>query len=241
MKKGMILLFFFVAAFIFGQEKAAPKLHIDEQFYDFGNVKEGEIVEHDFTVKNTGTGELKITKVRASCGCTAAAPKKNVLKPGESTIVHVSFNTSRRSGAQHKYVYIMSNDPKGPQRRIKFIANILTEDAIKSLPNAPVLEFKTSQYNFGKVNEGETVTGKIEFMNKGKSELKIVKLTPSCDCVKAEVSKSFLNPGEKAEITFEFDTTGRVGKMTRTVLVESNDPANVKQLVTLFINIVGKK
>ncbi|NOX17626.1 MAG: DUF1573 domain-containing protein [Chlorobi bacterium] len=241
MKKGMIFLFFFIAAFVFAQEKAVPRLHIDEENYDFGNVKEGEIVEHDFTIKNTGNGELKITKVRASCGCTAAAPKKNVLKPGESTEIHVSFNTARRSGAQHKYVYIMSNDPKGSQRRIKFVANVLTEDAIKSLPNAPALEIKTNQYNFGKVEEGSVVKGRLMFMNKGKTELKILKITPSCDCVKAEATKSFLNPGEKAEINFEFDTTGRIGKMTRTALIESNDPANSKQIITLFINIVGKK
>ncbi len=241
MKKGMIFLFFFIAAFVFAQEKAVPKLHVEEGFFDFGNIKEGEIVEHDFVIKNVGSGELKITKVRASCGCTAAAPKKNVLKPGESTIIHVSFNTSRRSGAQHKYVYIMSNDPKGPQRRIKFIANVLSEETIKSLPNAPKLELKTNQYNFGKVEEGEIVKGKVEFMNKGKSELKILSLSPSCNCIKAETSKSFLNPGEKAELNFEFDTSGRVGKMTRTILIESNDPAKTKQAVTLFVNILGKK
>ncbi len=241
MKRALIFVFLLFVTVTVAQEKAVPKLHVDEELYDFGNVKEGDIVEHDFVIKNVGNGELKITKVRASCGCTAVAPKKNVLKPGESTDIHVSFNTARRSGAQHKYVYIMSNDPKAPQKRIKFIANVLKEETLKALPNAPVMEINPSQLNFGKVEEGTIAKGKLRFMNKGNTELRVDKVTPSCDCVKAEVSKNFLNPGEKAEINFEFDTTGRTGKMTRTVTIETNDPAHSKQTVTLYINIYPKE
>lgn len=40
-----------------------PVLELGESSYDFGEVPEGDVVSHDFIVKNTGKGELKINKV----------------------------------------------------------------------------------------------------------------------------------------------------------------------------------
>ena len=50
------------------QEQAStqdnPKISFDSQHYDAGEVWEGDEVSHTFTVKNTGTAELTISKVR---------------------------------------------------------------------------------------------------------------------------------------------------------------------------------
>ena len=38
--------------------------------FDFGEIRHGEVVVHNFTFKNTSGEPLKIDNVRTSCGCT---------------------------------------------------------------------------------------------------------------------------------------------------------------------------
>ncbi len=45
------------------QQAAGPKMTIDEKLFDAKEVKEGEIIEHVFTVKNKGDEVLEIRKV----------------------------------------------------------------------------------------------------------------------------------------------------------------------------------
>lgn len=51
------------------QEKALkqeqPKISLDSTKYDAGEVYEGDVITHEFIVKNTGTAELNIEKVKA--------------------------------------------------------------------------------------------------------------------------------------------------------------------------------
>ena len=86
-------------------QKNGPKVSVSPESFDFGSIKEGSIVNKEFIVKNEGTDTLKISRVRASCGCTAANRKKTVLAPGEETSMNVTFNSARRAGQQKKHVY----------------------------------------------------------------------------------------------------------------------------------------
>ncbi|WKN33704.1 DUF1573 domain-containing protein [Porifericola rhodea] len=98
--------------------KQAPRLSLATTSYDFGTVKEGEIVKTDFTFTNTGKSPLNIRETRANCGCTVSKPEKETLAPGESSKISVSFNSKGRSGKQQKMVTIFSNDPKAPTQKI---------------------------------------------------------------------------------------------------------------------------
>ena len=44
--------------------KELPHISFDSTSYDAGEVWEGDEVVHDFTVKNTGTAELNIARVK---------------------------------------------------------------------------------------------------------------------------------------------------------------------------------
>jgi hypothetical protein len=100
------------------------RIYLSEKKFDFGKIKEGIVVKHIFKIKNIGKDVLKIKRVRASCGCTAALPKKKKLKSGEETNLVVEFDTSGREGKQKKSVYIYTNDPTSPKMKIQFTALI---------------------------------------------------------------------------------------------------------------------
>ena len=105
----IFLSLFLVQSVVIGQTVGA-QVSSPENRFDFGDIQEGQVVSHSFEIFNSGDEDLIINKVKASCGCTAAQPEKDILKSGESTKIKVKFNSSRRSGKQKKYVYVFSND-----------------------------------------------------------------------------------------------------------------------------------
>lgn len=92
----------------------APRISFASTTYDFGKAKHKDKVEFDYVFTNTGKSDLIIRKTKASCGCTALAPEKTVLKPGESSKIHVVFDTNGKLGKQHKTVTVICNDPETP-------------------------------------------------------------------------------------------------------------------------------
>ncbi|GJQ61522.1 MAG: hypothetical protein SCALA702_05750 [Melioribacteraceae bacterium] len=241
MKKLVLFIVIFLVATSLNAQVLGPKLSVPNDDFDFGDVNEGEKVKHDFTLLNSGDDVLVIERVTASCGCTAAKPAVDSLKPGESTSLEVVFNTSRRSGLQKKYVYIKTNDKEQENYRISFSANILKRETTEKIKKpAPKLRLSTNQYNFGKVTEGEKVKAKIDFSNIGTAILAITDVKSSCGCAATLLKKNKLNPGEQGSLIIEFDSADRSGKLTRTVTLYSNDPVQPVQPITLYINIAKK-
>jgi hypothetical protein len=86
------------------------KLTFDESNeYAFGSVKEGEVIEHDFTFTNTGKVPLLITRARSTCGCTVSDYTEQPVAPGEKGVISVAFDTKNKYGRQRKYVTISAN------------------------------------------------------------------------------------------------------------------------------------
>ena len=46
------------------QEVIGPKMVIEEKSFDFKEVEQGRVIEHDFTVLNKGDQPLEIRKVK---------------------------------------------------------------------------------------------------------------------------------------------------------------------------------
>lgn len=80
-----------------------------ETKFSFGEITEGDVVQHAFRFKNTGKEPLLISNAEASCGCTVPSfPKKPIPPGGEGEIV-VQFNSNNRPGHQQKNVIVYSN------------------------------------------------------------------------------------------------------------------------------------
>lgn len=89
----------------------APKIDFSSKVFEFGEITEGQKVEYVFKIMNKGKRDLLIRSAKASCGCTAANPGSNLIKPGESTDLKVSFDSQGKVGMQNKTVTVISNDP----------------------------------------------------------------------------------------------------------------------------------
>jgi hypothetical protein len=241
MKRILFLLTIVLTGNAFAQF-TVPKIQAKSNTYDFGTIVEGEIVTTSFEIMNVGSGDLKIDQVRASCGCTAAQPAKNILKPGEKTSIKVDFNSKDRLGPQEKYVYVMSNDPKSPELKLSFKAVVVDKSVAQSADvQFPRIKLLKTEYDFGNVEEGKLVETKISFKNEGKGILEITDVKTSCGCTAALVSNKRINPGESGNVRIELDTANREGKLTRTVTIMTNDPDNPNPVITLYVNIEKRK
>lgn len=100
-----------------------PEITFDEANYDFGAIKEGEVVEHVFNFKNTGTQPLKVSQAQPSCGCTAPHWTREEIAPGESGSVTVQFDSKGRPGQQNKSVRLITNTKNGNET-VRFTAQV---------------------------------------------------------------------------------------------------------------------
>ena len=94
-------------------DKNAPELKFDIETYDFGTIKQGDKVTHDFDFVNTGKEPLVITQASGSCGCTVPQWPKEPIAKGSKATVHVEFNSTGKMGMQDKTVTITSNSKSG--------------------------------------------------------------------------------------------------------------------------------
>jgi len=92
-----------------------PVMTFEETEYDFGDIKQGDKVEHTFKFKNTGEADLLISSARASCGCTVPEYPKTAIKPGKTGDIRVKFNSEGKKGVVSKNVTITCNTENGAE------------------------------------------------------------------------------------------------------------------------------
>lgn len=98
----------------------APAVAFDTQQHNFGTIQQGDVVTHEFKFRNEGQEELVVRMVKASCGCTAGEPTKEVLAPGEEASIKVTFNSTGKRGPQNLTVTMVVNDPHPGRNVIRF-------------------------------------------------------------------------------------------------------------------------
>jgi hypothetical protein len=102
-----------------------PKLIIPNPFYDFGQIPEGQTVEHLFILKNTGKAPLGIISVTPDCNCTRVRLSAVEIKPGQQVELKITFDPQGQSGSFTKLIIIETNDPAEPVKMIKYKGTVL--------------------------------------------------------------------------------------------------------------------
>lgn len=106
------------------QLESAPKMVFDETSFNFGAITQGEKVNHSFKFRNEGKSDLVIRKITTSCGCTAVNSKPDVIKPGESSSIDITFNSVDKTNRQNKSITIICNDPKNSQQILHIVGDV---------------------------------------------------------------------------------------------------------------------
>jgi hypothetical protein len=85
-----------------------------EENHNFGEIPEGDKVNHTFKFKNTGSNPLKVENVKPSCGCTTPDWSREEIPAGGEGFVNVEFDSKGKTGVQKKSVTVtfVNTDPK---------------------------------------------------------------------------------------------------------------------------------
>jgi len=116
MRKVLCLFLFIFLIFEFG---CAENNLAELNEWDFGKIKQGDIVNHDFLFENFMPKVLKITGINTSCGCMVSETAKKSLLPGENTAITVRFNSKGYVGQTKQFIYVNTDNPDMPV--VKFV------------------------------------------------------------------------------------------------------------------------
>jgi hypothetical protein len=128
MKKLALLFSLFTFALVFQAQaqEAGAVITFKQSSIDFGDIVQGQKVEHTFVLTNSGKQPLIISNVAATCGCTVPSWPKEPVAPGKSAEIKVSFNSAGKVGKQNSVVRIYSNATE-PIEKVSLISNVLTK------------------------------------------------------------------------------------------------------------------
>ncbi|HPF50458.1 MAG TPA: DUF1573 domain-containing protein [Draconibacterium sp.] len=107
----------------------APEASFEPTTFDFGDMKQGDKKSHTFMLTNNGKSDLVIRRVRSSCGCTAVAPSKSTIAPGETAPIEVTFDSRGKRGRQSKSITVITNDPKNSTATLRISSNVVTTES----------------------------------------------------------------------------------------------------------------
>ncbi|WP_027420197.1 DUF1573 domain-containing protein [Crocinitomix catalasitica] len=101
-------------------------IEYDEEVFNFGEVKEGEMVKHTFKFTNTGDEQLILVNVNGSCGCTVPESwPKHPIAPGEGGEISVVFNTNDRVGKAQKSIRIEANTAPVSTTAVQLVGTVV--------------------------------------------------------------------------------------------------------------------
>ncbi|WP_018344850.1 DUF1573 domain-containing protein [Cytophaga aurantiaca] len=92
----------------------------------------------------------------------------------------------------------------------------------QTLVKSPVMSFEEKSFDFGDVKQGQKVTHTFKYKNTGTDTLKISNVVSSCGCTVPKDYEKVVAPGATATITVQFDSTGKMGVVNKTLTILSN-------------------
>ena len=108
------------------------------------------------------------------------------------------------------------------------------DSAIISAASGPVISFSEDSWDFGEITPDELPTHIFKFKNIGDEVLIIKGTRVSCEsCIDPLISTKELNPEEEGELKITVNSLDMIGRFTKRIYVESNDPVNPRAAVTV--------
>ncbi len=202
------------------QGEAVPKAVPVEPVKDLAIVPKGELIVHQFLIRNEGNAPLELTDVHPACGCTVAEFDR-VVPPGGVGKVTAKLDTSSFNGPISKSIAVLTNDPANPKLQLVIKAEV--KPYVNAYPGF-------ARFNYV---QGET-TGTISqnLWSEDGHPLKVLKVTAPYPHLKVgfheakEESEKFAKANDKQQwrVDITIDAQSPIGALRDYVLVETDHP-----------------
>ena len=187
-----------------------------EKTHNFGDIKKGSKAEHVFKFKNTSDHAVKLTNVKASCGCTTPNWTREEVAPGKEGEIKVSYNTNR-IGPFNKSVTVQYEN--GPAPLILYIKGKVDQPegqnpVVSTPPKKPAinyniprggLSFEKMIENLREINSEETRELKFKYRNTSAKVINIIDKTEADAEFTLKPDHKTLQPGQESLVTVLVD------------------------------------
>src|ERR1700744_356895 len=120
-------------------KKAEDVVKFKELTFDFGKIKQGSPVTHDFVFTNISNSPVIIESAVPSCGCTTPVKPEGAIQKGKDDIIKAGFNAAN-VGPFNKSITVKVAGIDLPVQ-LKITGEVLTADAYakyqSAKPNTP--------------------------------------------------------------------------------------------------------
>ena len=105
----------------------------------------------------------------------------------------------------------------------------------------PIITFEKKSHDFGDITQGEKVEYIFAFENTGTEPLIITNVEVTCGCTTPKGwPRDPILPGEKGELTVSFNTSGKLGRQNKPIIVISNAANPEGNRLSFSANILEK-
>jgi len=188
-----------------------PKMAVEQADFDFGQIFQGEKVEHTFRFQNAGDEPLIVDRVRSSCGCTAALLSTKIIAAGDVAELKATFDSARFNGAVVKTIYLYTNDPLQQVTELHMRGTVKQEIVI----SPPRLDLQNLVI-------GATKEIVVRLSNQSKKPLSLSGLQTTTPELVAVLSAEQVTPGGEASITIRVTPKEGSGRLNGYVLLQTN-------------------
>ena len=123
-------------------DRPRPKVRVPETAYNFGTLDISSSGSHDFVFLNEGQAPLRLTVGSTSCRCAVGKLDRNLVAPGESAKVHVTWKPKASTGPYEQTAQILTNDRD--RRRVTLSISGTITMALEAVPSDLVLSHVTA-------------------------------------------------------------------------------------------------
>ncbi|MEA1887738.1 MAG: DUF1573 domain-containing protein [Bacteroidota bacterium] len=208
MKKIQFILVILLTTLIANAQPNGAGIKFKETTHDFGRFKEEAGPQtHKFEFENTGTSDLLISRVTASCGCTSPEWTKHPLKLGEKGYVSVTYNPRNRPNKFKKTVAVYTNTQPAVHVLIiegDVIPRELTIEEIYRFDAGDGVRFKSNHLAFTDIEQGKKKIKVMEIINTSDKPA-TVEFDRVPEHVSLRTKPATLDPGEKGIIEGTYD------------------------------------
>jgi len=209
--------------FILGQwgnllaEAKGPRVGVNGETFDFGEVPQKATVSHVFWLKNVGDEQLIIEKMVPNCGCTQAPLETNKANPGDSIRVEMIFASGYFDGVVTKFTQVVSNST-GRAPALTFTATVVPDSLRSSSLRAepPLVDLDRDR----PVLVDSVWTSRVALRNHGSEPLQLALLDLPDRDVTVEITGQTLAPGDSQELIFRFPGDLRDRVFAKSVTLE---------------------
>ncbi len=109
--------------------QGSPRLQVDQELIDFGDVPVGKMVKASFVLSNTGDQPLVFSHPPVPTVVEGCCPPKIVagattLQPGEQTTLSMEFTMNAGMDGPHDFrIGLQTNDPNQPSKELVVLSD----------------------------------------------------------------------------------------------------------------------